>query len=504
MAGGVKDFIPLFYTPALRLPNRTRCPYSVKKIMEQIDYQGLKVLVMGLGLHGGGTASARFLAERGAEITCTDLRGEAELEPSLKELGDLDIQYVLGTHREKDFETADMIVKNPAVPVNSPWIAGRKNIETDISLFLKSSSAPLLALTGSKGKSTAVSALYHILKTQYPGTKLGGNITVSPLSFVHDLKPDSPVILELSSWQLADLRGRGILHPRICGITNLMHDHQNRYESFKDYEADKTVILENLSSDDYSVFPDDSYGKRWAGISGGNSLFVKKGVPENKNFQGAYLDDTGRGWFSSPNNMEKEQLLPEKLLVPGEPFRINSLFASLMARLWGCNSETILSSISNYSGVPYRMEMFLESGGIRYYDDTTATIPDACTAAVKAMDRPVILIAGGTDKELDFAPFDEAAAIPKRIIMLKGSATETWIPRLRSASVVIEGPYESMDAAVIAAQNYAVPGDAILLSPGATSFGMFQHEFKRGDAFKSSCRKITESLKKLELINKPL
>ncbi|RKX87860.1 MAG: UDP-N-acetylmuramoyl-L-alanine--D-glutamate ligase [Spirochaetes bacterium] len=464
------------------------------KIMEQIDYNGLKVLVMGLGLHGGGAATARFLAERGAEITCTDLRDEAELEPSLKELADLDIHYVLGTHRKKDFDSADMIVKNPAVPTTSPWIAGRKNIETDISLFLKSSSAPLLALTGSKGKSTAVSALYHILKNQYPGTKLGGNITVSPLSFIHDLKPDSPVILELSSWQLADLRGRGILHPRICGITNLMHDHQNRYESFEDYEADKTVILEKLGSEDYSIFPDDSFGERWAGISGGNSLFVKNSVPENKNFRGAYLDDTGRGWFISTGKTdgEKEQLLPEKLMVPGEPFRINSLFASLMARLWGCNSDTILNSISNYSGVPYRMEMFLEFGGIKYYDDTTATIPDACAAAVKAMDRPVILIAGGTDKKLDYAPFDEAAAIPKRIIMLKGSATETWIPRLRSASVEVDGPYDSMEAAVKAAQSFAKPGDAILLSPGATSFGMFQHEFRRGDAFKSSCRKLTE------------
>ncbi len=447
---------------------------------------------MGLGLHGGGAATARFLIEQGAEVCCTDLRKEAELEPTLKGLEGLNIRYVLGSHREEDFESADMIVKNPAVPANSPWISGRKNIETDISLYLKSSSAPLLAITGSKGKSTVVSALYHILKTQYPGTKLGGNITVSPLSFIHDLKPGSPVILELSSWQLADLRGKGILHPRVCGITNLMHDHQNRYESFEDYEADKTVILENLSSDDYSIFPDDTFGERWSGISGGKSLFVKRGIPENEEFQGAYLDESGRGWFNGESEGEREQLMPEQLMVPGEPFRINSLFASLMARLWGCNSETILHSVSNYSGVPYRMEMFLDSGGIRYYDDTTATIPDACAAAVKAMDRPVILIAGGTDKELDYTPFDEAAAIPKRIIMLKGSATETWIPRLRSASVEIEGPYESMEAAVKAAQSFAEPGDAILLSPGATSFGMFQHEFRRGDAFKSSCRKLTE------------
>jgi len=463
--------------------------------MEQIDYRGLEVLVMGLGLHGGGTATARFLAERGAKVSCTDLRSEEELEPSLKELEGLDIRYILGIHREEDFENADMIVKNPAVPSNSPWIAGRKNIETDISLFLRASESPLLALTGSKGKSTAVSALYHILRGPFPGTRLGGNITVSPLSFIHELRGEDPVILELSSWQLADLRSKRLLHPRVCGITNLMHDHQNRYESFEDYEADKTVILENLGPGDYSVFPDDAFGKRWAELSGGTSLMISGSTPVSENFRGAYLDENRRGWFTGPPGAGsgKEQLLPETLLVPGEPFRINLLFASVMAKLWGCSSETILRRVSGFHGVPYRMEMFLESNGIRYYDDTTATIPDACAAAVRAMDRPVILIAGGTDKELDFTPFDDVTEIPKRIVMLRGSASETWIPRLRSAGISVDGPYDSMDAAVAAADKLTEPGDAVLLSPGATSFGMFQHEFKRGDAFKNACRALEKT-----------
>jgi len=463
--------------------------------MEQIDYKGLEVLVMGLGLHGGGTATARFLTERGAKVRCTDLRSEVDLEPSLKELEDLDIRYTLGSHREEDFKKADMIVKNPAVPSNSPWLAGRKNIETDISLFLRTSDSPLLALTGSKGKSTAVSALHHVMRVTFPGTKLGGNITVSPLSFIHDLKEEDPVILELSSWQLADLRGRKLLHPRICGITNLMHDHQNRYESFEDYEADKTVILENLDPGDYSVFPDDDFGKRWAELSRGTSLMISGNIPVSEDFCGAYLDENRRGWFTGTPGAgsEKELLLPETLQVPGEPFRINLLFASTMARLWGCSTETILHAISGYPGVPYRMEMFMESGGIRYYDDTTATIPDACAAAVKAMDRPVVLIAGGTDKELDFTPFDEVAGIPKRIIMLRGSASETWIPRLLSAGIAVDGPYDSMETAVSAAAKSAEPGDAVLLSPGATSFGMFQHEFQRGEAFKNACRALKKT-----------
>lgn len=442
---------------------------------------------MGLGLHGGGVETARYLAGRGALVTCTDLRSEIELEPSIKALHGLNIKYVLGHHRNEDFDSADLIVKNPAVPADSPWLAGRRNVETDISLFLKVSKSPLLAVTGSKGKSTTVSALHYILKKKYPGARLGGNITVSPLTFVDEINENDPVILELSSWQLADLRGRNILRPRVAAITNLMNDHQNRYNSFKDYEADKTVIFESLTSEEYAVFPDDDFGRRWSAESSGTTFLIRNGIPEADSFKGAFLDKSGIGWIRRESG--NEMILPAHLSVPGEPFRMNMLFAAVMAYLWGCSAKLIVETISEFPGVPYRMEMFMESDNIRYYDDTAATIPDATAAAVMAMDRPVVLIAGGTDKELDFAPFDEAAGIPRKIIMLKGSATDTWLPRLRAAGIDVEGPFDDMADAVEAAGRAARSGDAILLSPGATSFGMFVHEFQRGDVFKAECRK---------------
>lgn len=460
--------------------------------MEHIELKGRKVLVMGLGLHGGGVETARYLCSKGADVTCTDLRSELELEPSIKALEGLDIKYVLGCHRMEDFDDAELIVKNPAVPATSSWLAGRSNIETDISLFLKVSESPLLAVTGSKGKSTTVSALHFILKRKYPGVRLGGNITVSPLSFIEDINENDPVILELSSWQLADLRGRDILHPHVAAITNLMNDHQNRYDSFKDYEDDKKVIFESLKPGDFSFFPDDEFGRRWLKESPGTTYLIRKDIPEGDGFRGAYLDDSGIGWVRREG--ESEMILPAQLSVPGEPFRMNMLFAAAMANLWGCSAELITKAISEFPGVPYRMEMFLEADGIRYYDDTAATIPDAAAAAVKAMDRPLVLIAGGTDKELDFAPFDEVAGIPKKIIMLKGSATDTWLPRLRRAGADVEGPFDDMIDAVESARRAARSGDAILLSPGAASFGMFVHEFQRGDVFKAECRKKNKNL----------
>ena len=450
--------------------------------MGEVRLKGAHALVMGLGFHGGGVETVRYLIRMGAEVRCTDLNSKEVIRPSIEALSNLDVQYVLGEHRQEDFDWADIIVKNPAVPLSSPWIAGRNNVETDLSLFLRHCKSPVLALTGSKGKSTAVSALLHFLKLHHPGARLGGNITTSPLAFAHLLKPGDPVILELSSWQLADLRSRNLLRPKIAGITNLMHDHQNRYETFADYEADKTTIFELQGSGDFSVFPDDEYGRRWSASSRANSYLVRKNEPQEKFFKGSFIGSGQVGYFN--NGVEREPLLARKLQVPGETFRLNLLFAGTMARLWGLDSREILKASASFAGIPYRMEFFLERDGIRYYDDTASTIPDATVAALLAMDRPVVLIAGGTNKELNFSSFDKFAKKAKRIIMLAGSATDIWLPRLRAMGLEIEDAKHSMAAAVAAAQREARGGDAIILSPGAASFGMFSHEFERGDVFK--------------------
>ncbi len=442
---------------------------------------------MGLGLHGGGVATARYLAESGAEVTCTDLRNARDLADSVAALKDLNIRFVLGEHREKDFDEAGIIVKNPAVPSDSPWLKGRKNIETDISLFLKAAESPILSVTGSKGKSTVVSALHHIMKSRYPGTRLGGNITVSPLTFLNELTPKDPVILELSSWQLADLRGRKLLKSRVACITNLMHDHQNRYASFADYEADKIVILEDLDKSGYAVLPDNAYGRKWSSLTKGRTVLIAE---EANDAAPKVFFTSGETAAFRGVDTRMENSVPAELQVPGRPFRLNCLFAAVMAGLFGCDASSVRDSLASFQGVPYRMEMFLDTGGIRFYDDTAATIPDAAAAAVLAMNRPVVLIAGGTDKSLDFAPFDEAARIPKGIILLEGSATDKWLPRLERLNAAVLGICGSMEEAVAAAKKNLTPGDALLLSPGAASFGLFRHEFERGDVFKTVCRKM--------------
>ena len=174
--------------------------------MKNEKFTGMKVLVMGLGLNGGGMESARYLAGHGAEVTVTDLRDEKILAPSIEKLKDLSIRYVLGRHEMEDFRNADMVVKNPAVKPDSPYLKASRRIETDISLFLAASPARLSAVTGSKGKSSVSSALYYVLNEsrkagELPGkARLGGNITISPLGFLDELEEGDDVVLELSSW----------------------------------------------------------------------------------------------------------------------------------------------------------------------------------------------------------------------------------------------------------------------------------------------------------------
>jgi len=442
------------------------------------DYRNKKITVMGLGLNGGGLACVRYFAESGAIVTATDLRSEEILRPSMELLKDLDVRYVLGEHRIEDFSGADIVIKNPAVPADSPYLKAAAQIETDLSVFLSACKNPIIAVTGSKGKSSVVSALYAILKMAYPQVWLGGNITVSPLTFLKELGPDDPIILELSSWQLRDLRGRNLLHPEISIITNIMNDHQNMYSSFSDYVDDKKEIYRGQKATQHAIFLEDEYGREFASECSARPHFYR-----DREEQFCLCGAEGE-------IEEREELLPEKLRVPGRYFRLNCLIAAATARLLGVETGIIRDALAAFKGVPHRMELVRTLRGVRYYNDTTATIPEAMAAGILSFNKPVRLIAGGKDKELDYHCALEALKTAEEIYLLKGSATNKIVDLLKKNDIAFKGPYPSLEEAFKAASKEAQEGDALLMSPGATSFGMFVNEFGRGDRF----RELAEAL----------
>lgn len=447
----------------------------------------MKVTVMGLGLNGGGIEAARFFARRGAKVTVTDLRSEEVLKPSIEALKGLPIRYVLGRHDPTDFESADLVVKNPAVRPDSPFLRMAKRVETDISLFLSYYSGPILAVTGSKGKSTTASAFHYGLQEVYPQARLGGNITVSPLRFLEDLDPGTPVVLELSSWQLADLPNPQILKPKIAIITCILPDHQDRYPDMETYVRDKEIIYRNQTKEDATLLHfDDPYGKRFLSTTPGTPYAVSS-APLPEGFWGAYLED-GKGLAVLPGKdmltRTKEELLPAQVTLLGKHQKKNLLYAALALKLFGVSLEIIRKRLAEFPGVEHRLEFCGEINGIRFYNDSAATIPEATACGIESFDTPLRLITGGTDKNLDFRSLVPFLNKPRGIYLLEGTGTAKLKRLLEETNIPYQGPYSSLEVAVQEAYTQATPGESILFSPGCTSFGMFLNEFDRGRKFK--------------------
>ncbi len=455
---------------------------------------------MGLGIHGGGLASARFFARRGAMVTITDLRSAGVLATAMEQLHDLPVRYVLERHDEEDFAHADLVIKNPAVSPASPFLQKAREhgvpIETDLSVFFSLVCNPVIAVTGSKGKSTTASAIAFGLSRVHPGTRLGGNITVSPLSFLDELSADAPVVLELSSWQLGDLKGRGILKPAVSAFTVILPDHMDRYAGMTDYVADKKAIYREQEPGQKAVFNLDD---PW-----------QSGFPSETRAQPFYFTahelraDLCGAWLAGELGLARtragaaaEQILTTTLL-PGSHNRQNLLCAGLVLLLSGMPADGVQDALAHFPGVEHRLEQFLTWRGVKFYNDSTATIPQATVEAVRAITGPVVLIAGGTDKNIDFSPLAAALRVPRAIVLLAGTGTDKIRALLDSQRVPFDGPFDALKEAVEKAISRAgevgsTGGASVVFSPGCTSFGMFLNEFDRGKKFKETVAELTSA-----------
>ncbi|HVP17719.1 MAG TPA: UDP-N-acetylmuramoyl-L-alanine--D-glutamate ligase, partial [Spirochaetia bacterium] len=450
--------------------------------IDPAGFDGMKVTVMGLGLNGGGLASARYLVRHGARVTVTDLRDAEKLQDSMERLSGLPVRYVLGKHEEQDFTGADLVIKNPAVPTSSPFLEAARSrsvpVETDLSIFLSIAKNPIIGVTGSKGKSTTASAIAFGLARVDPGSVLAGNITVSPLDFVDGIDPHSPVVLELSSWQLGDLRGRGILAPAISAFTMILPDHLDRYAGMGDYIADKKVLFQGQTPDQKAVFNlDDPWQREFPRETKAQSFFYS-GADLPDGLRGAWLDgERGTARLSSGGS---EKTILSGMRLAGVHNAVNLLCAGLVLQIYGVKAEVVRKALAEFPGIEHRLEMFREWKGIRFYNDSAATIPQATVQAVLSIEGPTVLIMGGTDKNIDFSPLARAVRSPRAIVLLEGTATEKIRSVLDGEGVGYEGPFVDLAKAVevsIARAGGGTKPAAVLFSPGCTSFGMFRNEF---------------------------
>jgi len=427
-------------------------------------FAGKKITVLGLGLLGRGRGDVRFLAEHGAELIVTDLKNETELEPSLRELkGFSNITYRLGGHDLADFKDRDFVLRAAGVPLDSVFIAeARKNdipVKMSASWFAELSQIPIVGVTGTRGKTTVVYLLETIMKAAGMDVLLGGNVRgVSTLALVDSVRPNSIALMELDSWQLQGF-GDVKISPSLAVFTTFFPDHLNYYKGGMDnYLDDKAQIFLNQGAEDTLVVSTqvapilkEKYGRK---------IVSRVSVADPAKFP--------KGWTFS---------------LPGEHNKLNAMCAIEAARVLGIDESVIREAIARFNGVPGRLEFLREVGGVKIYNDTTATTPEATIAALKALDpegkKNILLIMGGADKGLDMSEL--VAEIPrhsKGVLLLAGTGTDKIKDVLRNITI-----YRNIADAVTSAFSMTKEGDIILFSPAFASFGMFKNEYDRGDQF---------------------
>lgn len=512
--------------------------YSKQCAFSSIDaIRDKHVTIMGLGLNGGGLAATRFFLKHGAYVTVTDMKTQEQLQTSVEALtSDTTLPqdrltFHLGEHRMEDFENADCVIKNPGVKYEgNKYLAAAKAIETDLSIFLRFTQAPVIAVTGSKGKSSTVSAIHYGLNTAGFKTFLGGNITVSPLTFFDEVNQDTPVVIEFSSWQLSDLRGRGVLKPHISIITKIVPDHQNWYGNMEDYVADKRLIYKNQDKGCYSIFDADgdepgtgpessahpeldnsTWGNLFASESKASVLRygkTKESLSDKKYGVWQEKDNKGNiiGKVFLPY-MDKPEIIMKELAVPGDHMKTNALNAALVMYLMGIDAANCVKIISSWTGIAHRLQYFHEwknnNATYKFYNDSCATVPEAAAAATQAFGKPVTLITGGTDKGLELTPLTDVLAHPltdqqkvKNLYLLAGTATDKITPELDKSGVKYNGPYNSLSDLLNALKQNTSSNantdkdEVVVFSPGATSFGMFTNEFDRGEKYMNGVKEI--------------
>jgi len=451
-----------------------------------MNLKGKKVMVMGLGLNDGGFGSVKYcLSQNVSELIITDSKTADILKPTIDKIQELPehnipIRYILGEQNTEDYTKVDIIIKNPGIPNNSPYLeAARKAgavITSDVELFFEHINAleykpKVIGITGTRGKSTTTALIHHILSDFYGKDKvlLGGNIRKSILSLLSDIQPDSYIVLELSSFQLDYVKNS----PHIGVFTSFFADHLDRYNSIDDYFESKTHIVQFQSKSDFAVLniDNDRIGDLSHKLQSQVITYSLSNTEANIHIIDSQI------MYNAETIMDIRDIH-----LFGEHNQYNVMAAISVATILGVKKSSIVESVKSFKGIAGRQQSLGVIDGIEIINDTTSTMPVALMVAMDTFqDKPYVLICGGEDKGLDYSDLaKQSYKNLKGIVLLPGSAS--ILIKKYIANIPI---YEvnTLAEGVTQAFSLANSGDRIVFSPGATSFGMFLNEFDRGDKF---------------------
>jgi UDP-N-acetylmuramoylalanine--D-glutamate ligase len=449
------------------------------------NWNGKRVLILGAARQG--LALARWLSLHGARVTLSDMRDEAELRLARESLAEYQVHWALGGHPLELLDSTDVLCLSGGVPLTLPIVteAVKRGIplSNDSQIFMEVVPCKTIGITGSAGKTTTATLVGRMAENAY-GDKayIGGNIGDPLINYVDEMKSEDIAILELSSFQLDQMT----ISPNVAAILNITPNHLDRHGTMEAYTASKARILEFQSEKDVAVLGRDDKGA-WSlrdKVKGRLYTFSLNELEEGLN--GTYLQDR---WL---NLRDGDTYLPlilrEKISLRGDHNVLNVLAAFAIGHVSGFPLDAILEAVEEFRGVPHRLELVRESGGVRWYNDSIATAPERSMAAIRAFDEPIVLLLGGRDKNLRWEELMQLVKERVDHVVLFGEAaekiqktTEGLGPRERRFTITRAA---GLHDAILKAADIAESGDVVLLSPGGTSFDEFKDFAERGERFR--------------------
>ncbi len=439
-----------------------------------MELAGKKILVVGLARTG--VACARFLARSGAMVTVTDMRDAAALEPQLAELSGLEIRYVLGRHEEVDFTLAELIVVSPGVPQEHPLLLAARGagveVVSEIELASRFISSPMVAITGTNGKTTTTTIAGELFRASGFATYVGGNIGDPLIELVESGEKVDRVVVEISSFQMEWVE---CFRPMVAALLNLSEDHLDRYATFQDYIDSKLRIFSGQTEEDFAVLNADD-PMVWQHAS---TLRARVFPFSRKMELGEGIFCLGDVIVFRHDGVEAE--------FPVEGFRLkgvhnleNIMAALACGLLLGCRPGESLAAVRGFESLHHRMEFVRSVGGVGYYEDSKATNVGSVVKALESF-RDITLIAGGKDKGGSYAPLEPLVRERVRHLILIGEAAERMEAELGSLTDTRRAA--TMEDAVRLAAEISAPGGTVLMSPACSSFDMFRDYEERAQRF---------------------
>ena len=447
-----------------------------------MDLNGKRALVVGLGK--SGVASALFMKSHGARVTVSDTKSGDELRNEIPVLLDHGITVETGGHGDRTFRGQDLIVVSPGVPVDAPPLVQARSLgETvigEIELAAQFLPGPIVAITGSNGKTTTTTLTGEILTASDFPTLVGGNIGTPAISLAERAKPDTVVVLEISSFQLETIQ---TFRPKVAVVLNVTPDHLDRHRTFEIYTDAKARIFENQQGSDFAVLNADDPTCVAMGARTRAQVFWFSRQKEVQS--GAWVRDGNIVFRDSKG--QREILQVSEIPLKGAHNLENVLAAVCTGVLMGCAPEKIRKAVRDFKAVERRLEFVATIDGVDYYNDSKATNVDATIKALESFPANIHLILGGKDKGSDYTVLNDLIRQRVKRIYTIGAAAAKIESQVKGAEVVRA---ETLENAIRKVHGVAQSGDVVLLAPACASFDQFKSYEHRGKLFKDIVKSL--------------